>query len=316
MRAIASGSPRELRLERLARGEQVAAVVVEAGADGVRERAELVPVAVHRQHGEPRLRRPQRQLLAAPVDPGGQDPVLQLVLARGQLARDDPGLAGLAEPVEALALVAVRGLLGLAQDVELPVREEVAVALDDRRLLGDLLLADADGAPLLRALEEVARQALLVLDRRPHPRHAHVRRAYRTTVPATAAVSRFSSNGLPRTRVDAGPQLGADLARPRQEHDARRQLERRDLVEQLEPVVGADVDVEQDHVRRRALDLPPRLGDGARLTDVVAVELEVDPAEQAERALVVDHEHVLDVPPPWIAHQARALYPASRTARR
>ena len=125
----------------------------------------------------------------------------------------------------------------------------------------------------------------------------------------TAAASFASSNGFPSTRVDAGPQLRADLARPRQEHDARRQLERRDLVQQLEPVVGADVDVEQDHVRRRPLDLAARLGDGGRLADGVAVELEVDPTEQAERALVVDHEHVLDVPPPLIAHQAAHCTP-------
>jgi len=37
----------------------------------------------------------------------------------------------------------------------------------------------------------------------------------------------------------------------------------------------------------------------------MAVELEVDPAEQAERALVVDHEHSLDVRAfPLAAHHA------------
>ena len=167
------GLARELGLERLAGREQLAAVVVEARADGVRERAELVAVAVAGQHRELRLRGAQRQLLAAPVDARGEDPVLELVLPRRELGGDDPRLAGLAQPVEPLALVAARRLLRLAQHVELRGREEVAVALDDRGLLGDLLLADAHRAPLFGALEEVAREALLVLGRRADGGDAH-----------------------------------------------------------------------------------------------------------------------------------------------
>src|SRR4029079_1862061 len=72
--------------------------------------------------------------------------------------------------------------------------------LDDRRLLRRLLLPHADGASLLGALEEVVREALLVLDRRPHPRHAHVGRAYRSSgPPETAAESRGSSKGFRST---------------------------------------------------------------------------------------------------------------------
>ena len=54
----------------------------------------------------------------------------------------------------------------------------------------------------------------------------------------------------------------------------------------------------------RISELPPRLGDSGCLADRVALQLEVDAAEQAERSLVVDHEHVLDVPPPGNVHQA------------
>src|ERR671910_1672006 len=189
----------ELGFERLPGAEQLPSVLVEAGALGVGERAELVAVAVGGQHGEPRLRRPQRQLLSLPVDARRENPVLQLVLARGQLARDDPGLAGLAQPVQQLSLVVVGDLLGLPERVELAGREEVAVALDDRGLLRGLLLAHAHGAALLGALEQVAREALLVLDRRADPRDAHDGRAYRTCDPPTAAERLSSSKGFPST---------------------------------------------------------------------------------------------------------------------
>ena len=88
-------------------------------------------------------------------------PVLELVLALGGLRGDQAALARLAQPVEALAVVAGRGLLVLAQRVELADGEEVGVAADDRRLLRRLLLADAHRPPLLRALEEVALQTRL-----------------------------------------------------------------------------------------------------------------------------------------------------------
>ena len=67
---------------------------------------------------------------------------------------------------------------------------------------------------------------------------------------------------LPEHRVDPRTQLRTDLARTREEDDARVELQGGDLVEQLEAVVGADVDVEQDHVGRRALQLSPGIGDG------------------------------------------------------
>ena len=167
------GLARELGLECLAGREELAPVVVETRADSVRERAELVAVAVTGQHGELRLRIPQRHLLAAPVDPRGQDPVLELVLPCRELGGDDPGLAGLSQPVEQLALVAARRLLGGSEHVDLRGREEVAEALDDRGLLGDLLLAHPHGAPLFGALEEVARKALFVVGRGSDRGDAH-----------------------------------------------------------------------------------------------------------------------------------------------
>ena len=106
------------------------------------------------QDGELRLRGAQRQLLAAVGQPRGELAVLQLVLALDELGGDDPALADLAQPVELLAEIALRPALRLAQRSELVAREEVGVAGDDLGLLGGLLLADAYGPALLRALEE------------------------------------------------------------------------------------------------------------------------------------------------------------------
>src|SRR5437868_6946731 len=88
------------------------------------------------------------------VEPPLEDRVLERVVALGELGDEQACLAGLVEPVEPLALVALRVLLGRAKRVELLAAEEIGVARDDRRLLRDLLLAHAHRAPLLRALEE------------------------------------------------------------------------------------------------------------------------------------------------------------------
>ncbi len=58
-----------------------------------------------------------------------------------------------------------RLLLGLPKRLELRPREQIRVASDDLGPLGDLLLADAHGAPFLGALEEVALEARLVVGR-------------------------------------------------------------------------------------------------------------------------------------------------------
>ena len=75
---------------------------------------------------------------------------------------DQAGLAGLPEPVDALALDAGDRVFGLLQRVELLAGEELAVARDDLGPLRDLLLADPDGAPFLGALEQVALELGLV----------------------------------------------------------------------------------------------------------------------------------------------------------
>jgi len=117
------GLARELGLELLGRAQQVQPVRVElGGALGV-ELAELLALLVRLEDREPRLCRPQRQLLAPVGDPRGEDRVLERVVALRELGEEEPGLAGLAQPVEALALVAVGALLGLAQHVELVAAE-------------------------------------------------------------------------------------------------------------------------------------------------------------------------------------------------
>ena len=77
------------------------------------------------------------------------------------LSLDDPLLARDPQASDRLPLDALRGVLRLAQHVELLAREEVGVACDDRRLLGGLLLPHPDRASLLRALLEEEVEPLL-----------------------------------------------------------------------------------------------------------------------------------------------------------
>jgi len=96
-----------------------------------------------------------------PRDTGGEQHVLERILALRQLAHDDAVLASEAKARHPLTLVALYRLLGDAQRVQLLAREEVRVAGDDRRLLRRLLLPHAYGARLLRALEEIGGEPLL-----------------------------------------------------------------------------------------------------------------------------------------------------------
>ena len=123
-----------------------------------------IAVGVGGEHGKLGLRASQRQLLVVELDPGGEDRVLERVLARRQLGGDQAGLAGLAQAIDALALLAGRlDFLGLAQRLELRAGKEVGVAGDDLGALGHLLLADADSAPFLGPLEQIALEARLVI---------------------------------------------------------------------------------------------------------------------------------------------------------
>ena len=144
------GDARQLALERLPLVEQIEPVLVELGAAVRVERPELLAVGVQLEHGEPRLRRPQRQLLSSPRNPRGEDPILELVVLLRELGRRESRLTGLAQPVKSLALVFDRRLvLARAQDLELLTREQVFVARDDRRLFRGFLLANPHRAALL-----------------------------------------------------------------------------------------------------------------------------------------------------------------------
>ena len=122
--------------------------------------------------------------------------VLELVLALGQLGRDEARLAGLAQAVELFARLARLALLGVAQRVELLAAEEIREAPDDLSLLRRLLLADANGAPFLGALEEVSLETRLELGRAEDRLCAHVP----TLAKRCASAMRVSgSNGFAST---------------------------------------------------------------------------------------------------------------------
>src|SRR5579862_9606870 len=167
------------------------------------DRAELLPCRVVGQHGEARLGRAQRQLLAAEDEPRREDRVLELVLPLGERGVDDASLARLPQAVEALALLGRRRILLGAERLELLAREEVGVAGDDRGLLGGLLLADPDGAVLLRRLDVVGAIRGLVLLGPADGGRAH--RCTRSPVrPRTVRTSASGSKGFGRTASAAG----------------------------------------------------------------------------------------------------------------
>jgi hypothetical protein len=115
--------PRHRGLELVARREQRPPLVVEAGRHLEDAGAERVPAAVVRLGGEARLRRPQRELVAVPGDASGEQRVLELVLALGELAVDEAFLALEAETGDRLAPGAARSLLGGSELLELLGRE-------------------------------------------------------------------------------------------------------------------------------------------------------------------------------------------------
>ena len=120
------GDARELGGELLAGAQQLEPVGLNAALASAWISPELLAVGVLRQHGQLRLRVPQRHLLALERDALGQHAVLELVLALDERRRDEPALARLAQAVEQLALVALGALLGLAQRLELLEAEQSA----------------------------------------------------------------------------------------------------------------------------------------------------------------------------------------------
>src|SRR2546423_1595176 len=105
----------------------------------------------------------RRTYLALEPHACGQLGVLELVVALRELGGHEAALTCLAQPVEPLSPLAVAPVLLLAQRVELLAAEEVGVARDDRRLLRDLLLPHANGAPFLGALVQVPLELFLEL---------------------------------------------------------------------------------------------------------------------------------------------------------
>src|SRR5439155_10813824 len=140
--------PGEVRLELFVGPQELEPLLVEAHRSLVVDLAELVPVDVTIEHGKLRLRGSQRHLLAPELDARSEDRVLELVVALRELGREQSALARLAQPVQPLSLVPVGLLLLGLQRAQLLAAEEIGVARNYRRLLGDLLFAHANGTSL------------------------------------------------------------------------------------------------------------------------------------------------------------------------
>ena len=167
------GLPGEVGLQLLVRAQELESLVVERGGRRLVDLAELLPVAVVVEDRKLRLCRAQRHLLALERHARGEDGVLKLVVALGELGRNEPALARFAQPVQPLALIGLHALLLFLQRAQLVAAEEVGVARDDRGLLRDLFLPNANRAPLLGALVEVPLDLFLELRRRADGRRRH-----------------------------------------------------------------------------------------------------------------------------------------------
>ena len=143
---------------------------------------------------EPCLGRPERQLVAVPRDPCGEQGVLECVLLLGELARHEPVLAGEPQPGDRLAVAVLCRGLGLVERLELLAREEIRVPRDDRRLLRRLLLPHPHGPCLLGALDPVGLEPGLV------PRQPCVRSRGDSSTPRR---SRSSVVSRPRSSSDS-----------------------------------------------------------------------------------------------------------------
>src|SRR5207237_240287 len=132
-----------------------------------------------------------------------KDRVLELVVSLRQLRGDEPALTRLAQTVQPLALLALGSLFLLAQRTKLVAAEQVGVAGDDRRLLGDFLLTDADGSPLFRPLVQVPLELFLELrgaaNRSGRHREDSIGPRARNAAPAELSRRRVSS--LPRSSM-------------------------------------------------------------------------------------------------------------------
>ena len=256
------------------------------------ELAELFAFRVLREDSELRLGGPQRHLLAGEGQPCSEERVREVVLTRGELGVDDPALARLAQPVEALGLVRLgRGGLGRAQRVQLVAGEQIGVPRDDRRLLGRLLLADANRPFLIGRFGVVRPVGVLVLRRAANRGRAHLwARALARS--QTVVMSSSNSNGFGRIAsawlscasclASAEPEtITTEIGGSRSWHSAM-SASLRSPYRWTSRRTTSTSSVSQRRPGRRK-----RVG----LEDLVSLELEIDPAEQPDRRLVVDDEN-------------------------
>ena len=97
------------------------------------------------------------------VETRGEDRVLELVVLLRQLGGRSARPRRSCAACRATRAGRRRPLLLVPERPELVAAEEVGVPRDDRRLLRDFLLADADGPALLRPLEEIPLKLFLEL---------------------------------------------------------------------------------------------------------------------------------------------------------
>ena len=172
--------------------------------------------------------------------------VLERIVALDEGIGDESALAHLAQPVALLLLVARRRGLRFAKRLELVAAEEVAVAADDLRLVGGLLLADPDGTCLLGALVQVLREAILELGGAANDGDCHGRTlARRDETPRDLDELRR----LERLRQHSvrAPLVAVNIDGPA--HERNRDPGRPQLVEQPVGGAAAQVEVEKDDGR-------------------------------------------------------------------
>ena len=262
---------------------QLEPVGVEARARLRLDPPQLLAIGVARQHRELRLRVAQRHLLALERHALREEAILELVLALRELRRGKPAFAGLAQAIDPLRVVTGR-LLGLAQGLELLAAEEVGVAADDLRLLRHFLLADAHGAPLLRALEQVLLELLLEIGRRKNLRR---RSRVHPSEPPRDGDERLRRERLRQDSVGRVA-IFVDVDRAGDERD--RHSLRPQACEQVKCLAAVEMDVEQNDIR-------PLAASAASASSSVPASSTVKPSssrftrhEHAKRRVILDDE--------------------------
>ena len=166
--------------------EELEALFVEGGRSLAVKLAELVAIPIVRQDRQFRDSRPERQLLPFERQARGQDGVLELVVLLRELSGDEPALARLPQAVQPLPLISF-GLSFLApQGAELIAAEQILVAGNDRRLLGDFLFAHANGPAFFGPLEQIPLQLFLELSGGAHRGGRHRENSIQRSAPGAS----------------------------------------------------------------------------------------------------------------------------------